>query len=211
MSEVLSRLSRTMQGLFRIGDVNVKDESGEVALRNFDDSAYVDVAVKNVQIHGNNVANAVILSSPNGLGGNITLTLPNSVGASGQFLQSDGSGGMSWANANSNGNLIQYEAFTQATSSPLTIFTPPDDSVILEVYVEVIDSAGGGSPTVTIGTSVDPDAYMTATENDLTEEAVYIVHPLVEVGGSPNPVIATIVTDSQTFGGEIYVGYSNAS
>lgn len=211
-NEVLSRLTRTMQGFFRIGDIRIKDDSGVVQMRNAGDTAFVDAAVQKIRIQDGNAVNAVVLTSPGGLGAGVTFTLPGNTGSSGQFLRTDGTGVLSWADAQSNASIVEIESFTEATSSPLTIIaSPPANSTLVGVRLEVTSAAAGGSPTIEIGTSGDTDAYMTATENDILEPCLYMVHPMEELGTTPDPIIATITPDGQTFSGEVYLIYSTPS
>lgn len=209
--EVLSRLGRTMQSIFRIGSINIKDSSGVVQLRNAADDAYADTAVNKLRVQATNATNAVVLTSPAALGSSVTFTLPGSDGSTGQFLRTNGSGVLSFADGGASAVMIQSEAFTEATSSPLSIFTPPANATIMTVYLVILDAAGSASGvSLNLGVSGDTDAYMQNDEIDVTVEATYIVHPLVNVGGTPDPVILTIVPDVQTFSGAVFVEYVNA-
>lgn len=208
---ILSNLTRTISTYFRIGTIRIKDSSAVLQARNAGDTAFIDVAGKQIRIQGNNATNAIILNSPNGLGASVTYTLPGTDGSTGQVLSTNGSGTLSWASVSANADLTQVEAFTEATSSPLTIFTPPANAIIRLVIIEVTAAAAGGTPTVKAGTALDDDAYMLVTENDLLETGVYEVQPLVSAGGSPSAVILTITPDSQTFSGNVYVVYTNPS
>lgn len=48
--QILSRLRRTMQSIFRIGDIQVKDNVGEMQARNADDSDFADFHAENVTV-----------------------------------------------------------------------------------------------------------------------------------------------------------------
>jgi hypothetical protein len=206
----LSRLRRTLKTIFGIGTINIKDSAGVVQLRNSGDTAFVDVAGNKLRVQGNNATNAVVLNAPNALGGTVTFTFPAAVGSTNQVLADvGGDGTLGFINVSNNSDLTQAEDFTEATTSPLTIFTPPANAIIREVTIVVTVAAAAGNPTVNVGTSGDPDAYMDETEVDLKTTGTYTVYPLIDVGGSPSAVILTIVPDSQTFSGEVYVTYSN--
>ena len=58
--------------------------------------------------------------------GSHTLTLPNSGGSSGQYLQTNGSGALSWAGA---GKILQVVNATYATETPITITTFTDSGL----------------------------------------------------------------------------------
>ena len=210
--EVLSRLGRTMQSIFRIGDINVKDDTGVVQFRDADDTVFADAAVNKIRIQGTNATNAVILTSPAALGASVTFTLPGVDGASGEVLVTDGAGNLSFASVNASAINVQIEAFTEATGSPLTIFTPPDNATIIAVYVQVLTAAGALTGVTTeVGIAGDTDLYMQNDEIDVSNVAVYKVHPLEEVGVAPPDVIMTIVPGAQTFTGEVYVEYATAA
>lgn len=211
-TEVLSRLGRTMQSIFRIGNINVKDDTGVVQLRNADDTVFADAAINKIRVQGTNATNAVVLTAPAALGASVTFTLPGTDGASGQFLQTDGAGTLSFADAQASAINIAIEAFTEATTSPLTVFTPPDNATIVAVYLELIAAAGSSAGVaLEVGVTGDPDAYMQADENDAAIAAIYKVHPLVEVGVAPDPVLLTLTPNAQTFTGEVYVEYATAA
>jgi len=207
-NQTLSTLVRTMQSYFRIGTIRLKDDSGVVAARNAADTAHADISANQVRVKGANASNAVILGAPAGLGGNATFVLPSADGATGQYLKTNGSGTLSFGDPGSSADQTQAEAFTQASSSPLTIFTPPANAVIRQITIEVTSAASGGSPTVAVGTVADPDAYMDELESDLKETGLYTVYPLANVGASPAAVVLTITPSGQTFTGNVYVVYT---
>lgn len=64
--------------------------------------------------------NAITISAPSGMTGNLTMTLPATAGASGQTLKTDGAGVLSWGAATTNIGLKNYlsnsDAETDATS-----------------------------------------------------------------------------------------------
>jgi hypothetical protein len=126
--------------------------------------------------------------------------------SSGAEFDLSGSGGGS-----ANGELVQTEDFTQATASPLTIFTPPANAIIREVAVQVTTPAAGGSPTISIGVAGTVERDMAASESDLKTTAIYRVSPMTAVGASPAAIIATLVPSGQTFTGKVFVIYTNAS
>lgn len=209
MDLTLSNLVRTMQTRFQIGIVRLKDSSGVMQMRNAADSAYVALAALNVRVQGSNATNAVVLAAPAALGSDLTITLPPDVGASGYVLQTDGAGTTVWAAVTTNSDLVQVESFTEATSSPLTIFTPPANAILTDIVIDVSVAAGGGSPTVSVGVSGTVARDMATTENDLKTVGRYQANPDTAVGGSPAAVILTIVPSSQTFTGKVYVKYTN--
>lgn len=209
-NQILARLTRTMSSWLRIGNIQVKDSSGVVQFRNGGDTAFADSASNKVKIQGNNATNAVVLTVPNALGTTVTFTMPSAVGTTNQVLaDTGGDGTLGFIDVSANANLLQQESFTEASSSPITIFTPPANARILRIMIDVSVAAAAGTPTISVGTAATPTAYMTTTENDLNAIGVYEVDEPYELGGSPSAVIATIAPDGQTFTGIIYVEYAN--
>lgn len=192
-----------------VSGVRQKVVSNILQFRSQGDISWRGIAVRDIKIHKDNASFGITLTVPDGMGGNITLVLPNGVGSPGQFLQSDGSGGMNWANSVSNGALWAVESFTQATSSPQTIFTPPANSYITKALVSVTTPAGGGSPTLALGISGQTALYMATTENYLLQANDYVKDLSAAAGASPAPIIATHVPNGQTYSGLIFVEYTN--
>lgn len=208
---IIADLVRTMQSYFRIGDIRIKDNSGAVEARNADDSAYANFDAHTVELHGSNATNGVSLTAPAGLGTNVSLTLPNSVGSPGYVLTTDGAtGALGWVAPISNGQLVEEDTFSEATISG-AMFTPPVDTIITMVQVDVQSAASAGSPTISIGIASDPDRDMDELYSDLTEEGMYEARPNTDVGSSPDPIIMTVVPDGQTFSGLVRVWYVNPS
>lgn len=176
----LSDLAGTALSYFRIGyaGVRLKNNAGVLEIRNSGDSADANMKAALLQLSGGNPG-------------------------AGKILRSDASGNGSWVNPGSVSERVNQEAFTQATTSPLTIFTPDNGEIITRVVVEVSAAAAGGSPTIAIGITGTTGAYMATTENNLKEVGVYEVAPMISNAGVA--VIATIVASAQTFTGTITV------
>jgi hypothetical protein len=104
----------------------------------------------------------------------------------------------------------QSENFDETTSSPLTICVPAANATVQTVVVQVSSAASAGSPTIEVGIVGDTGTYMSTTDNDLTVAAIFEVSPYESVGATPSAILATIVPDSQTFSGTIFVTYTVA-
>jgi len=208
---VLSRLRRTMQSIFRIGNIQIKDSSGIVQAKNVADTAFLDIALNRLQVYGDNTSNPIIFDAPAGASAT-TYTLPSADGATGAFLQTNGSGTLSWSAASTNTDQTWYEAFTEATSSPVTVIATPDaNTSILKIKIDVLTAAAASTPTVSVGTASDPDVYMDETDVDLLTTGTYVVDVGIELGGTPDPIILTITAAGQTFSGEVYVTLSKVA
>ncbi len=85
--------------------------------------------------------NSIRLRAPSGLSSNLILNLPGSNGSGGQFLQTDGSGNLSWASVSSSGGTVT----SVTASSPLS-------------------SSGGNNPDISI--SVGTTAGTVAAGDD---------------------------------------------
>lgn len=212
--QFLSALAGTMRSLFQVGGPSgpaLKNNAGVLDVRNAADSAWIDLEAKSIKVLGTNGVTGVKLASPGGLGASLTLTLPNSVGGAGQFLQTDGSGGLNWSSAQSNADLTDVTSITQATASPAAMFTPPANAVIREIWINVTIAAAGGSPTLSIGITGTPALYVATSDLDLKAANLYVIPVYVSAGASPAQIIATITPSAQTFSADIYVVYTNPS
>lgn len=205
---ILSRLRRTLLTIFGIGTINVKDNSGVAELRDEADSAYAVGGMHTARLHGSNASHYIGLSAPAGLGAAATFVLPAADGTAGQVIKTDGSLNLSFADAISNAEMTQSEAFTQATSSPLTLFTPPANSEISKIQLVVTVAAAAGTPTVSIGIDGDVDRDLDETDVDLLTLGIYEIFPNTAVGETPGAMKLTITPDSQTFSGTVRVWYS---
>jgi hypothetical protein len=203
---ILSDLIGTIRAYFKIATVRLKDSSGVLEVKNSGDTAYANANAHTLGIAGSNASNKVTLTAPAGLGGNVALVLPPAVGTLGYVLSdTDGAGTLGFVAPTSNAATIQVEEFTQATSSPITILAPADDSVITRVIVVVDSAASAGSPTLSVGVAGTAGRDMAATDNNLKAAGIYEVNPMTDVGTDPGDIIATLVPDSQTFSGRVYV------
>lgn len=185
----------------------LKNNSGVAQIRNAGDSEHADFEALTVAVKETGAAN-LFKFIPSTMAGNITLALPPDDGSPGYVLTTDGAGVATWEPGTAGGLICTSEAFNQATSSPLAIFTPPANAVIERVTVDVESAAGGGSPTIEVGIAGNTGKYMPTTANNLKEALPYTFHPEYEEDASPDSVIATIVPSAQTFSGFIRIYYT---
>jgi hypothetical protein len=89
--EVLSRLRRTMLNIFGVGDINIKDNSGTVELRNKADDDYVSARVKENRYPDGGFE--VTVKAPSLLD-DVNFTLPTNEGTNEQGLATDGAGNL---------------------------------------------------------------------------------------------------------------------
>jgi hypothetical protein len=205
MDRKLSDLIGTARDYFMLAVVRLKNSTGVLEVRNEGDTAYANANVHTLGVAGSNASNKVTLTAPAGLSGSVSLTLPPDAGTDGWLLKTNGSGTLTWVAPGSNAAVMQVESFTQATSSPLTIIAPADDSVVSRVIIVVDSAASAGSPTISVGISGDTDRDMLTTDSNLLAVGIYEVAPMTDVGTDPDDIIATIVPNGQTFSGRVYV------
>ena len=202
-TRMLGDLIGTLKSIFRIGGwsgVSLKNSSGNLLVRNGGDSADAEVTASKVNVSGNSIdinsdaagAGAdwkYTLTRPtSGMTAAVTLTLPVDDGTTGQVLQTDGSGNLSWVSAASTAMAVKVDSTSVAfgSGSTLTAFTLPANAVIHLVRV-IVDTAfdATGPAQLTVGyNGGSASAYMAASENDLTTAAVYDVAPGVAASGS---------------------------
>lgn len=206
---ILSNLVRTMQSYFRIGAVRITDNSGVVEAKDSAGTSYAAVKATQVRFSGANASNYVGLTAPSGLGASPLFVLPSADGATGQFLKTDGALNLSFASAMAYAEQMVDTSFTEATSSPLTVFTPAANATLTRVQVTISAAAAGGSPTLSVGVVGTVERDMAATECDLKTVGCYEVCPNTDVTGTPGTVIATITPSAQTFTGIIRIWYVN--
>lgn len=201
----ISDLIGTLRTYFKIGSVRLKNSSGVLEIKNTGDTAYAQTNTYAIGVLGSNASNKITVGAPAGLSGNMNFVLPPDHGTVGYFLRTDGSGTTTWVPGSSNATVFNQEAFTEGTSSPLTIFTPPANATITKVVVNVTVAASGGSPTLSVGVSGTVERDMAAADIDLKTVGVYEVTPMTDVTGTPAAVIATITPSAQTFTGTVWV------
>lgn len=210
VSRFLSDLIGTMAAYFRVGGgsgFRLSNSSGTCNVENAGGTSKAPLGTHTLNLHGSNATNKISITAPAGLGGDVNFVFPDNDGSANQLMGTDGSGNLSFYDAVSSGELCQQEAFTQGTSSPMTIFTPPANAVITRVQIEVTSAASAGAPLVSVGIAADNDRDMETTQSDLKTAGLYEVTPMSDVGGTPGAINLYITPDSQTFSGETRVWY----
>jgi len=128
--------------------------------------------------------------------------------AAGTEFDLSGGGGGSVLDA----ERVKAFAFSNATASPATIFTPPASAVITRVTVIMDTPASGNGASIAIGIAGNTGRDLVSGDTDLRDGVPQIgSEPLTQVGATPASIIATILTGSQTFSGRAYIRYVNPS
>jgi len=224
----LSNLVGTMQAYFRIGasGPRLKNNSGVLDIRNADDSAYAsarmddltaeDTTLNTLDVKDNDLdLNSDAAGSgadwkytlrvpSSGMTAAVVLTLPINDGSSGQVLETDGSGVLSWVTKAGGANQAKTDVTNLAfgDSSPVTMFTKEAGSKVKEIRVYIDTPFNGTAPTVSIGVVGTTSKYAATTEIDLKAAAgsVFVITPEDAVEGGTEALIATYSADSSSAG-----------
>mgnify|MGYP001806138249 CR=1 FL=1 len=210
-----SDLVGTTLSFLRLGFAGprLKDSAGHLVVRNAADTADAAITASAVNVSGD----VLVLNSDAtqaaadwtmtlqrdaaNMTGNVTLTLPPTDGTSGQVLQTDGNGVMTWVDAGSTTLALKVNttSLTFGDSSPIAVMTLPANNIISAIDV-IVDTAFDGTPSASVGITGTPSKYLSATALDLTGAARYSVHPDMAAPVANEPVIITYAAGGATQG-----------
>lgn len=105
-----------------------RDGSGNISVANV---SSVNNSTNNIYLYDG--SNSVRIKAPAGLASNYILTLPANTGSSGQVLQTDGSGNLSWVNAAGGGAVTSVAGKTGAVTLVSSDISGLGNSAILNV------------------------------------------------------------------------------
>jgi hypothetical protein len=217
MARFISDLAGTALAYLKLGfaGVRLKNGSGNLLVRNTDDSADAEVTASKVNISGNDV---VLNSDAAGSGADwlytlrrpssgmtdaVVLTLPPDDGSPDQVLATDGSGNLTFVSAASTAACAKFDETTLnfGDSSPVAMFTKPANAVSFRCLIYVKTAFNGTAPTLSIGVSGTTSKFVATTEVDLKSVGVYEIDMSdVDAVGSTEAVIATYSADSSSAG-----------
>ena len=197
----------TTRAYFKIGGttgVRLKNNSGNLEVRNTGDSADAAVTASKVNVSGDVIDinsdaagsgadwKYTVQRPASGMTAAVTLTLPPDDGTSGQVLQTDGNGALTWVSAGSTGLALKMDTTSLAfgSSSPVSMMTTGAADIIDHIDV-IIDTPFDGTPSASVGISGTASKYMAATDLDLTATAgtVFTVHPGIDAAGAESLII----------------------
>lgn len=165
MSASWNKIAGTQLGKFTLGftGVTLKDNSGNLVVRNSSDSNYTDV-VSNKLVLDNNSGGSVTIQGAVSTN-SIMLTLPSTVGTSGQVLSTDGAGNLSWTDK-SNSSIAALCPDVSTLSNAASPINTVDKVagklvVVTDASNRALYCASGSNPTdawlnVTGQTSITP-------------------------------------------------------
>lgn len=197
----------TTRAYFKIGGttgVRLKNNAGNLEVRNTGDSADAAVTTSKVNVSGDVIDinsdaagsgadwKYTVQRPASGMTAAVTLTLPPDDGTAGQVLQTDGSGVLTWASAGTTGLAVKMDTTSLAfgTASPVSMFTTGAADIIDHIDV-IIDTAFNGTPSASVGIAGSTSKYFAATDLDLTATAgtVFTVHPGLDAAGAESLII----------------------
>ena len=104
--------------------------------------------------------------------------------------------------------VVDTTSLAFGTTSPLAMFTAPANAVHSLVQV-IVDTPFNGTPSLSIGITGTTSKYMSATQLDLTQGAIFEVAPGVAAVGTTENLIATYSAGGASAGAaRILVYYS---
>lgn len=146
------KITGTQVGKFILGltGVTLKNNSGNLEVKNNADSAFADVSAANVKVNGTTYGVTVGASASQT--GDWTLTLPVGSGSPGQVLSTDGNGVTTWVSAaNTASNwTADSTSFAFGSNATTAAFTLPANAVVDSVSI-IVDTAFDGTPTISVG------------------------------------------------------------
>ena len=207
----------TVKSYLRIGlaGPRLKNDSGNLAIRNAGDSADAEITAAKVKVSGDDLelnsdaANSgadrkYTLRRPStGMGAAVTLTLPPTDGSPNQVLKTDGGGNLDWTDAGDTSAAEKMDTTTLAfgSSSPVAMFTLPANNIINQIEV-VVDTPFDGTPSASVGISGQASKYVAASDIDLGAAAatVFQLHPGKPAEAGTEALIITYAAGGATVG-----------
>ena len=225
MSKIIDALG-TLLTKFQIGigGVNLKNNSGNLLVRNSADNADAaltasqlnnsgDVIVINSDASGSAADWSVTFGRPSsGMTGNTAFRLPPNNGTAAFVLQTDGSGNTSWiANAGAtNQGVTDTTALVFGSTSPIAMFTLPANASIKAVRV-IVDTAFNGTPSISVGIAGTTSKYVASTQVDLLDVAgakIYEIYPnTIPVNNAENLIITYAANGATVGAARVQVDY----
>jgi hypothetical protein len=159
-------------------------------------SATDDITVgkgKNVKLKDADGSNTIALKAPDSLGGNVTLTLPNSAGNAGQVLQTDGSGVTSWTST------------SQSLASNNQTLTGNRTIAMGDNTLTITSSQGGNLKLPNGSIGKDELATNSVTSANLSDDLL-ITSAETTTAADTNILTALNITKRLPFGGTLEIG-----
>lgn len=189
----------TQAGKFILGltGVTLKNNAGNLDVRNNADSAYASVKASEVTVFNNTAGFGNTIRTQSTQAADYVYDLPLNDGTASQVLSTDGTGILSWVSAGSTSQCLTVDTTSLAFGSGATVsmFTLPANAVINSVVV-IVDTAFDSTPTMSVGFSGNASKYVASTDLLLSVADRYEV---------PNQSVANVSTEA------LEISYSAAS
>ena len=204
------KLDGTQSTKFQVGaaagGVQLKNDSGNLDIRNGTDSAWATANVGEILLHGTTY-NVGLLPSSSATA-TYNLTMPVSAGSAGQVLQTDGTGVLSWVNSVSGATDVTLSVpLAFGSAGTVSIGTLPANAVILTVQF-VVDTAWDSTPSMSVGIVGNLSKYMGSGDVNLNVAAGWEVSPNLPADTSSEALEITYAAASSTVGsGRLLVSY----
>jgi PKD repeat protein len=164
MSLSWSKIAGTQLGKFILGltGVTLKNNNGNLDVRNNNDNAYADVSAKNIAVNDNISGRKVTLAINTATQLDYSLTLPINTGSSNQVLTTDGSGNLSWTAQSSINTLTVNSTSFYYGSSATTDLVELSSSTLIDKVTVIVDESfvSTGTFQVSVGVSGQQEKIM---------------------------------------------------
>lgn len=158
----LSFASDTNLGLYRSAADTLSVTTGGTERAYFNNNGLNIKGQRDLRLYDSNSSNYAAIQAPSNIGSNFTLTLPSNDGSSGQFLQTNGSGNLSW----------QTQSETTLIIKGAIAFNGSNASVFKTSNLSV-SRTGTGTYTVTIDSSIRNGTSYGVIIGAIDESAIY--------------------------------------
>lgn len=204
------KITGTQVGKFILGltGVTLKNNAGNLQVRNNADSAFASADVANLKLNGSTYG-VTFASSPSQVA-DYSLVFPVDDGSPGQIMVTDGNGILSWQSAASTADHLKVDttSFTFGSASTVSMFTLPANAVIDTVSV-IVDTAFDGTPSMSVGISGDASKYFGSGDSLLSlADRFDVPNQLVANASSEALQISFTAGGASVGAGRVLVSYS---
>ena len=223
---LFSDLFGTTKAFFKIGGttgVRLKNSAGNLSVRNTGDTADSEITASKL----NNSGDALVINSDAagaaadwkltlqraaaGMTADVVLTLPIDDGTTGQVLQTDGSGILTWVSAGSTAmaEKLDSTALAFGTVSPVAMFSTGAGDIIDHIDV-FVDTPFNGTPSLSIGIAGTTSKYAGTSDIDLTAAAgtKFNVNPGLAAAGIEALIASYVAGGASAGAARIVVHYA---
>lgn len=202
----------TQAGKFILGltGVTLKNNAGNLDVKNNADTAYADVKVQAVTVFNNTAGFGNKIQTDDTQAANYVYTLPVTDGSPSQVLSTDGSGALDWITVSTSSNwTVDSTSFAFGSASTVTAFTLPANAVIDKVSI-IIDTAFDTAATLSVGVNGGSASKYAGSGDSLLSVAdrYDIPNQQASVGVSENLEIYYAAAAATVGAGRVLVSYS---